>query len=448
MALDEQFRRAGWRSDWVQTATEGLRALDSSVFDVLVFSTTVEDPLPERLTEEALRRRRAPAVLALSQQPDYSEACRLARFGIVDYLGIPEEKPFPLDWIEERVRLAWQDRAAEGGAAGGADDEPDSEPRLVGESELMRGVRRLIGIVAPRRSTILICGPTGTGKELVAKAIHDASPRAGHPLVTVNCGAIPENLMEAELFGHVKGAFSGAIANRIGRFEQAHKGTIFLDEVGEMPNDMQAKLLRVLQEREFQRVGSSNTTAVDVRVVAATNRDLHEMVERGEFREDLYYRLNVIPISLPTLGRRLEDLPRLVEHLLERVCAREHLPRKRLSADGLKRLTEYHWPGNVRQLENAVEKAVALSEDRSMLLPSDFPLPRFSIRRGPGAAPEIQLPRTGLDFEAVVTELERSLLKQALDRSAGNKKQAADLLGIKRTTFTAKWRVFEKAAGA
>ena len=305
MALEEQFRRAGWKSDWVQTATEGLRALDSGGFEVLVFSTAVADPLPERLAEEALRCRHAPAVLALSRQPDYSEACRLARFGVVDYLGIPEEEPFPLDWIEERVRLAWEDRAA----SDAAKDAEGAEPRLVGESELMRSVRRLIGIVAPRRSTILICGPTGTGKELAAKAIHGASPRAGQPLVTVNCGAIPESLMEAELFGHVKGAFSGAIANRTGRFEQAHKGTIFLDEVGEMPHDMQAKLLRVLQEREFQRVGSSETTAVDVRVVAATNRDLDEMVERGEFREDLYYRLNVIPISLPTLGRRLEDVP-------------------------------------------------------------------------------------------------------------------------------------------
>ena len=254
--------------------------------------------------------------------------------------------------------------------------------------------------------------------------------------------------MEAELFGHVKGAFSGAIANRTGRFEQAHKGTIFLDEVGEMPHDMQAKLLRVVQEREFQRVGSSETTAVDVRVVAATNRDLHEMVELGQFREDLYYRLNVIPISLPTLGRRLEDVPALVEHLLSRVCARERLPRKRLSTEGLERLSDYHWPGNVRQLENAVEKAVALSEERPMLYPSDFPLPTLSVPRGLGAAPEIQLPQTGLDFDAVVTELERSLLKQALDRSAGNKKQAADLLGIKRTTFAAKWCVLEKAAGA
>ena len=445
IALEEQFRRAGWKTDWVQTARECLRSLDGPEFDVLLLSTSVEDPLPERLAEEGLRRQPRLAVLALSQQPGYSEACRLARFGIVDYLALPEEEPFPLDWIEERVRLAWGDRRAADAAENGR---PTVEPRLIGESELMRGVKRLIQIVAPRKSTILICGPTGTGKELVAKAIHNASPRAGHPLVTVNCGAIPENLMEAELFGHVKGAFSGAIANRTGRFEQAHKGTIFLDEVGEMPHDMQAKLLRVVQEREFQRVGSSETTAVDVRVVAATNRDLHEMVELGQFREDLYYRLNVIPISLPTLGRRLEDVPALVEHLLSRVCARERLPRKRLSTEGLERLSDYHWPGNVRQLENAVEKAVALSEERPMLYPSDFPLPPLSVPRGLGAAPEIQLPQTGLDFDAVVTELERSLLKQALDRSAGNKKQAADLLGIKRTTFAAKWCVLEKAAGA
>ena len=445
IALEEQFRRAGWKTDWVQTSRECIRSLDGSEFDVLLLSTATEDPLPERLAEEALRRQPRLAVLALSQQPDYSEASRLAGFGVADYLAIPEAEPFPLDWIEERVRLAWEDRRPTDNPE---DGQSATEPRLVGESELMLGVRRLIRIVAPRKSTVLICGPTGTGKELVAKAIHNASPSAGRPLVTVNCGAIPENLMEAELFGHVKGAFSGAIANRTGRFEQAHKGTIFLDEVSEMPHDMQAKLLRVLQEREFQRVGSSETTTVDVRVVAATNQDLHEMVEQGEFREDLYYRLNVIPISLPTLGRRLEDVPVLVEHLLDRVCARERLPRKRLSVEGLERLTQYHWPGNVRQLENAVEKAIALSEERSILYPSDFPLPRLSIPRGLRAAPEIELPQTGLDFDAVVTELERSLLKQALDRSAGNKKQAADLLGIKRTTFAAKWRVLEKTAGA
>jgi DNA-binding NtrC family response regulator len=326
-------------------------------------------------------------------------------------------------------------------------DDEDGVPGLVGRSEAIRSVARLIRLVAPRRATVLITGRTGTGKELVARAIHAASKRAGGPIVTVNCGAIPENLIEAEFFGHVKGAFTGAVGNRAGRFEQADGGDIFLDEIGEMPLDLQCKLLRVLQEREFERVGSSETVKVDVRVLAATNCDLKDKVERGEFREDLYYRLNVVPVQLPSLAERREDIPLLAEHLIERICGREDLALKRLVPEALARLMEYPWPGNVRQLENAIDSAVARSGERCVLYPSDFPLleaPRTaSIQTSAG----LHVPPEGLDFDEVMARMERSLLDQALGRTGGNKKRAADLLRIKRTTFAAKWRSVQERLG-
>ena len=292
---------------------------------------------------------------------------------------------------------------------------------------------------------MLITGRTGTGKELVARAIHTASPRGPHPLVVVNCGAIPEHLIEAELFGHVKGAFTGAIGHRVGRFEQAHRGVIFLDEIGEMPLEMQSKQLRVLQEREFQRVGSSETIKVDVRVIAATNCDLKELVQRGKFREDLYYRLNVVPLALPSLAERIDDLPSLVQHLLVKICRQEGLPLMRATPETVIRLMEYSWPGNVRQLENAIEKAVALSADREILYPSDFPLPPLTPGTAPSVAPDVRLPNEGLDFDSVVGRFERSLLEQALERTGGNKKRAAELLRINRTTFAAKLRASSQA---
>jgi transcriptional regulator with GAF, ATPase, and Fis domain len=312
---------------------------------------------------------------------------------------------------------------------------------LVGRSPALEAVTEIIRLVGPRRSTVLITGETGTGKELVARAIHRASPRAALPMVAVNCSALPEHLLEAELFGHVKGAFTGAVATRAGRFEQAHKSTLFLDEIADLPLELQAKLLRVLQEREFQRLGSSETIKVDVRVVAATNVDLAERVRRREFREDLYYRLNVIPLWIPPLRERPGDIPLLVEHFVEKICRQEGLPRKRVSREAMERLERYRWPGNVRQLENAVEMAVALSGARELLEAADFRLPE-----PPAPPPEVpfsaeapfRLPDGGLDYEATIAGIERGLLLQALERTGGNKKRAAALLRLKRTTFTAK----------
>jgi len=439
--LVPHFNSLGWPTQTAPTAREGLQHLSDQRFDVLLFGTELPDVEAERFLEEAFRRQPSLAALAVSQCPDYSEAVRFAGLGAADYL--PVERLDSLDWIDERIRIAGLRR---GSAQDFALDL--SIPRLVGESTPMLNIKQLIRIIAPRRSTILITGPTGTGKELVAKAIHAASPRAAKALVVVNCGAIPENLVEAELFGHVKGAFTGAVGARIGRFEQADGGTIFLDEVSEMPLEAQSKLLRVLQEREFQRVGSSETITADSRVIAATNRDLKQMVQSGEFREDLFYRLNVVPVNLPTLAERTEDLPLLVDHLVAKICHREGLTIKQVSAEALRRLMEYRWPGNVRQLENAIEKAVALCEDRQLLYPSDFPLPALQMPSSSIGAPELRIPAHGLNYDVVLSDFERSLLSQALERSGGNKKRAADLLGIKRTTFAAKWRVLQQAAAA
>jgi transcriptional regulator with PAS, ATPase and Fis domain len=305
----------------------------------------------------------------------------------------------------------------------------------------MQQTAQEIRLVAPRRSTVLITGETGTGKELVARSIHAASSRNRSSLVSVNCSALPEALLEAELFGHVKGAFTGAIGHRVGRFEEANHGTIFLDEIGDMPFGLQAKLLRVVQEREFQRLGSSETVRVDVRVVAATHTDLVDLIEQGKFREDLYYRLNVVPIALPPLRERPTDVPTLVEHFIQRICREEDLAIKQISHETMGRLAAHDWPGNVRQLENAVEKAIVLSGDRTMLYPGDFPLPprKMPVAYPPGSSESmIAVPDQGLDFERTVGGIELNILEQALRKTRGNKKLAAKMLGLKRTTLTAK----------
>lgn len=311
---------------------------------------------------------------------------------------------------------------------------------LVGASRAMFGVIKLVELVSQRRCTVLITGETGTGKEMVARAIHAAGPRAVKPMVPVNCTALPDSLLEAELFGHTKGAFTGAVASRMGRFEEASSGTIFLDEIGDMPIDLQAKLLRVLQEREIQRLGSSETIAVDVRVLAASNVDLQQKVAEGKFREDLYYRLNVVPIALPPLRERTGDIPLLTQAFVEKICRLEEIPPKKILQETMHHLCTYDWPGNVRQLENAVEMAVVLSGDRQVLLPGDFRLPRrnTAVRADEADAGSLFLPEDGLDFEATVSALERALLRQALDRAQGNKRMAAELLRLKRTTLTAK----------
>ncbi len=316
---------------------------------------------------------------------------------------------------------------------------------LIGQSRPMLQVCEVIQLIASKRCTILISGETGTGKEVIAKAIHAAGNRSAQPLVAVNCTALPANLVETELFGHAKGAFTGAVNSRIGRFEQANRGSIFLDEIGDLPLDAQAKLLRVLQEHEFQRVGSSETVRVDVRVIAASNVDLEQAIRERRFREDLYYRLNVVPIHLPPLRERRDDIPHLLHFFLEKIRAAEHAQPKQISDEAIEYLQQRDWPGNIRQLEHAVHMAFALSGERNILTPQDFVTPRRSSAEQPARtpAPSLEMSTEGLDFEEAVSSFELSLLNQALTITQGNKARAAELLKIKRTTLLAKIKALD-----
>jgi len=309
---------------------------------------------------------------------------------------------------------------------------------IVGTSDKMQKIFGLIDKVAGTDSTVLILGESGTGKELVAKALHYNSMRSTNPFVPVNCGAIPEELLESELFGHEKGAFTGAFRTRIGRFELAGGGSIFLDEISEMSPNLQVKLLRVIQEREFERVGGVKTIRADVRIIAATNKNLEEEVAEGRFREDLYYRLNVIPIHLPPLRERTDDIPLLIKHFLVKFMNGKSKKNVEFSKKAISTLMRYRWPGNVRELENLVERMVVLS-DSSTIDASDLP-DKFLAGdwETASAVPHIDLPETGIDLSTAVNDFERSIIVQALNKSNWVKNRAAKLLRVNRTTLVEK----------
>jgi DNA-binding NtrC family response regulator len=306
---------------------------------------------------------------------------------------------------------------------------------VIGSSGALRGVLDIVSKVAEADSTVLITGESGTGKELIARAIHYNSRRAERALVTVNCGAIPEELLESELFGHVRGAFTNAVAHREGRFAVANEGTIFLDEIGDMSPNLQVKLLRVLQERTFEPVGSSKTLRVDVRVIAATNQLLEEAIRDGRFREDLYYRLNVIPIEVPPLRERREDIPLLAQHFLDVLRHERDTKIESISDEAMARLCTYAWPGNVRELENLIERLTILRGDGEIGLED---LPANFTEPGVSQPPAPQIPESGLAFREVVDDFETNLILQALEQTGWNKNQAAQLLGLNRTTLIEK----------
>ena len=312
--------------------------------------------------------------------------------------------------------------------ANSASDRLKDAPGIVGTSEALQHVLGLARIVAPTDSTVLICGETGTGKELCAQLIHELSLRSAGPFVRLNCAAIPEGLLESELFGHEKGAFTSAVAQRVGRFEAAHRGTLFLDEIGEIPPSLQPKLLRVLQEQEFERLGSSRTVSVDVRVIAATNRDLTTLVAEKTFRMDLFYRLNVFPLTLPPLRDRREDIPSLIRHFVSGAAARMRRPIRSIPPEIIQTLAQHCWPGNVRELQNVIERAVILAEDGVLRVP--FFEPKRDIQTAPSS-------RTTL------SEVEREHIVQVLDETGwliGGPSGAARYLGLPRTTLISKMR--------
>lgn len=307
---------------------------------------------------------------------------------------------------------------------------------IISSHDKMQSIFELVEKVSDSDSTVLIYGESGTGKELIARAIHYNSYRQQKPLVPINCGAIPGELLESELFGYEKGAFTGATASRIGRFELANGGTIFLDEIGEMSPALQVKLLRVLQEREFERVGGTRTIKVDVRIIAATNKILDVLVSENKFREDLYYRLNVIPINLPPLRERCSDIPLLVTSFIDRFNTEKNRQIEGISPEATELLMQYNWPGNVRELENLIER-IAILKGHGMINPADLP-EKFSHSRHCGIVPDVDFPNSGLDFDSAVQAFERQLLSKALQRTRGVKSKAAQLLHMNRTTLVEK----------
>ncbi len=309
---------------------------------------------------------------------------------------------------------------------------------IVGDTKEMRKLFDLIDRVASTRSTVLITGESGTGKELIAKALHVHSDRKDRAFVSVNCGALPDTLLEDELFGHVKGAFTDAVADRMGRFELADKGTLFLDEIGNMSQNLQVKLLRVLQEREFTPLGTTRRVEVDVRIIAAANIDLEALIGKNEFRKDLYYRLNVINMQLPALRDRRGDIPLLINHFLRKYCRETHVPVKSFTPAAIREMMAFGWPGNVRQLENVVERGVALAGDRSVLGVED--LPEDISRGNPIEMPSVMIDGEGIHLDSAVSDFEGRLLVQALETSGWVKTRAARLLNIKRTTLIEKMK--------
>ncbi|MGA2183802.1 MAG: sigma 54-interacting transcriptional regulator [Bryobacteraceae bacterium] len=414
-----------------------------SLMSAAVLQLPCADCAAEEALYELLRGDRGLPVIVHDPAGTVDDAIRLTRMGAF-YVLVGE---LDLDRLEAVIASAVDRGRSRRMPAAGTEEAEPWRRLLVGESRTMQQICDAIRLVAARRCTILISGETGTGKEVVARAIHMAGNRSHLPMVAVNCSALPANLIEAELFGHTRGAFTGAHTSRVGRFEQANHGTLFLDEIGDLPLGVQAKLLRVLQEQEFQRVGSSETVRVDVRIIAASNQDLEQAVREHRFREDLFYRLNVVPIRLPALRDKREDVPLLLHHFIGKTCRAEGLPEKQISPETMDRLSALDWPGNVRQLEHAVEMAVAFSGDRRVLYPSDFPVAASGRERPEPKRPWITVPEEGLDFDEVVSAFEKSLLDQALTHSGGNKARAADLLRIKRTTLLARIKTLEERDG-
>ena len=427
----------------VATLHEAAQALGSEAIDCVLVTGTVPDCSPIETLEVLHGMDSHVPIVFFDPDMTAAQAVQLIRNGACHCFGMRDS----LKGLRQCLHQACDEKRRREKSRERVPAAAELEQWMVGESRAMEDVQNTIRLIGPRRCTVLITGETGTGKEMAARALHMASPRAHLPMVAVNCSALPENLLEAELFGHVKGAFTGACNHRVGRFEQAHKSTLFLDEVGEMPIELQTKLLRVLQEREIQRLGSSETIKVDVRVVAASNADLLERVRQGKFREDLYYRLNVVPLTMPPLRRRRDDIPLLADHFVAKVCRSEGIPVKRVTVETKERLRGLAWPGNVRQLENMVEMGVALSGDREILAPADLGLTPANFKVVPMEPPVLPMAfPESMDFDAAVGHFERSILEQALVKTGGNKTAAAELLGLKRTTLIMKLRGLQSSS--
>ncbi len=439
--LDIALRREGYKIETVTSGEAAKKKIDSAIYDVVV--TDIKMPNINGIEVLRYAHQTSPdsAVILITAVDDYEAAVEAVKAGgASDYIrkgpGLVDEIKLAIRRSLEKVVLSRQNFAFKRDAA-----TRNSLDNIVGVSAAIEKLKETIRTVASTGSTILIHGESGTGKELVARAVHVCSPRATEPFVSLNCGAFPETLLESELFGYVKGAFTGANQNKRGLFEVADGGTVFLDEIGEMSLTMQVKLLRVLQERLVRPVGGTDEIAIDVRVIAATNRDLDKQVAENAFREDLYYRLNVIPITVPPLRERREDVALLVQHFLKKYVSAAGKNIVKVNPHSLDALCHYEWPGNVRQLENTVERAVALStgEELHVELPAERPKARAAAA-GVGIAGSVSSSSSGvlpdgMDMEKYVADIEKSLLQAALSQSGGVQTKAADLLRISYRSF-------------
>src|SRR5499433_432255 len=414
---------AGFDVDKTRSAEEAIRLVDRADMVITDLKLPAMDGI-ELL--KLIRRQNAHApVVVMTAFGTVENAVEAMKTGATDFLL----KPFSLDHLTAVVQKALEVRALR-------DENRKLKEELgrryeydniVGRSPAMQEIFGTIMRVAPTRATVLLAGETGVGKDLIARAIHFHSPRKDRPFVKINCTALPENLMESELFGYEKGAFTGAATTKPGKFEQADTGTVLLDEIGDVPPSIQVKLLRVLQEREFVRLGSNKTLHIDVRVIAATNQDLRAALEQGAFREDLYYRLNVVPMNIPPLRERREDIPFLAEHFIKAFASDNGSPVRGMTDAAVKKLTEYHWPGNVRELQNVIE--------RSLVLCSGTTLDAGDIRLETAPRSRVQHGEHLLPDGVTLDEFEQSIIREALQRADGNKSQAARILGLTRNAL-------------
>jgi len=422
--LDIMLSREGYQ---VTTADDGAAALDiirKKKFDLVI--TDLKMPRMDGIDLLKGVKETAPgtAVILLTAFASGETALAAMREGAYDYV----EKNFNVDDLLGIVRDALEKREADRQEKTLPPEEGEGARyfgTMVGRSKEMQKVYTLIGKVADTPANVLLLGESGTGKELVARAIHGNSARKAKPFVAINCGGIPENLLESELFGCMKGSFTGAFADRAGLFEVARGGTIFLDEIAELPVVLQVKLLRVVQEKTIRRIGGSEDIKIDVRIISATNQDLQEKVKQGSFREDLFFRLNVIPIHIPPLRKRREDIPLLVQHFIEKYSREFGKEVKRISAYALELLMGYPFPGNIRELENIIERSVAL-ESSSIILPENLIIAEKANREGPAG----EFPEGGLDLNRELERFEREIIRKALEKARGSKTKAASLLGV------------------
>jgi two-component system response regulator PilR (NtrC family) len=429
--LDISLRKDGHRVETVNAGEAAKKKLSSANYEVLI--TDIKMPQTDGIEVLRFARQSSPetSVILITAVEDYEAAVQAVRVGAFDYIhkgpGLMEELKISVGRALETIMLQRQNFAFKRDAAS-----RNSLDNIIGQSPVVEKLKATIRTIAPTASTVLIYGESGTGKELVARAIHACSPRSGEPFVSVNCGAFPETLLESELFGYLKGAFTGASQNKRGLFEVANGGTIFLDEISEMSLSMQVKLLRVLQERTIRPVGGTTETGIDVRVIAATNKQLTQMVTDKTFREDLYYRVSVIPIQVPPLRDRRDDIELLAVHFLKKYAAAAQKSILRIRPESLAALRSYDWPGNVRELENTIERAVAMESNQELEVELD--LGRSRLHNGTSAN-GVSVTSDGLDFEKYVAGIERSLIESALEQSGGVQTRAAELLKVSYRSF-------------